>query len=309
MLLARDFAEDTFGFDSRMWRTLGLMAAKPGHVPRDYAHGRRSRYTPPVRLFLVVSFLFFLVLSLTQTMFVAFEVTPKKALPAEAEAAIEQKSAALGVEVDTFDCGLQTKLRYFVRPKDITIDEAAWKKCRESIDAAVAKGVVAPNDAQDLSPAQKAELEAKVKGGAQRVVGGLSRAIEDPVRFNAEINAWLPRITLAMTPVLAVLLLIFIRGRDALFFDHLVLSLYSHAVGFAVVGGAIIAAQLGAPDAGLVAFGVLTLYFVLALRRAYRRGWVKTVLSSLAIEFIYLVILSSAVLAIVIEAVWKSGAS
>ncbi len=56
-MLARDFIEDTFAFDSRMWRTLGLLASSPGVVPTNYSHGCRARYTPPVRLFLVVSFL------------------------------------------------------------------------------------------------------------------------------------------------------------------------------------------------------------------------------------------------------------
>ncbi len=57
-LLARDFVEDTFSFDSRMWRTLGALVVAPGVVATNYAHGKRSRYTPPVRLFLVVSFIF-----------------------------------------------------------------------------------------------------------------------------------------------------------------------------------------------------------------------------------------------------------
>ncbi|MCK5749731.1 MAG: hypothetical protein KAH44_26180, partial [Oricola sp.] len=34
-VLAKDFFKDTFGFDSRMWRTLGLLAASPGRVPKD----------------------------------------------------------------------------------------------------------------------------------------------------------------------------------------------------------------------------------------------------------------------------------
>ena len=53
-----------------------------------------------------------------------------------------------------------------------------------------------------------------------------------------------------MTPITALLMGVFIRGRDALFFDHMVMALYGHAVAFAVVGAAILLTQLGVPMVG-----------------------------------------------------------
>jgi hypothetical protein len=47
--------------DSRLWRTLGYLLAKPGHLSREFFSGRRARYLPPFRLYLVISLLFFLV--------------------------------------------------------------------------------------------------------------------------------------------------------------------------------------------------------------------------------------------------------
>ena len=50
--------------DSRVWRTLWPLLAKPGFLTREFFNGRRSSYLPPFRLYLVVSVLFFLIAAL-----------------------------------------------------------------------------------------------------------------------------------------------------------------------------------------------------------------------------------------------------
>jgi hypothetical protein len=41
--------------DSRLWRTLWLLFARPGFLTREFFAGRRARYLPPFRLYLVLS--------------------------------------------------------------------------------------------------------------------------------------------------------------------------------------------------------------------------------------------------------------
>lgn len=323
LVLARDFLTDTFGFDSRMWRTIGLMAVAPGAVPANYAHGKRSRYTPPVRFFLVSSFLFFVLLALTHTMFIAVEVTRKT----EAEVAAERervREALAGLpdragvegralaEIDGQDiaCPISFRTRFFVRPQDLAIDQAAWRECSEKIQRAAsaemsrgdAQAPGAPPDEEGL----KIEPEAAV-AMFNRFIAGINAAIEDPEAFNKDVNDWLARIMFLMTPVLALILGLFIRGRDALLFDHLVLSLYAHATGFAIVGAGVAAAALGLPNAGPLAAIAIGVYLLLALKRAYGRGWAKTVFAGLFAGLIYVVILTSIVSSIVLNAVWAGG--
>ncbi|MET0543041.1 MAG: DUF3667 domain-containing protein [Variovorax sp.] len=47
--------------DSRLWRTLAYLLARPGMLTREFLAGRRARYMPPFRLYLVISVVFFLV--------------------------------------------------------------------------------------------------------------------------------------------------------------------------------------------------------------------------------------------------------
>ncbi len=64
----RHFAAEAFESithaDSRLWRTLGYLLVKPGRLTRVFFDGRRVRYLPPFRLYLVISLLFFVVAGL-----------------------------------------------------------------------------------------------------------------------------------------------------------------------------------------------------------------------------------------------------
>jgi Protein of unknown function (DUF3667) len=53
--------------DSRLWRTLYLLWFKPGKLTQEFVAGRRASYLPPFRLYLVLSIIFFLVASLSNT--------------------------------------------------------------------------------------------------------------------------------------------------------------------------------------------------------------------------------------------------
>jgi Protein of unknown function (DUF3667) len=59
--LVTDAFGDLFEIDSRLWKTLVPLLARPGRLTLDYLQGRRARYMPPFRMYLVFSVLFFLV--------------------------------------------------------------------------------------------------------------------------------------------------------------------------------------------------------------------------------------------------------
>jgi hypothetical protein len=58
--------EDVTHADSRLWSTLAALAFRPGFLTHEFLAGRRARYLPPVRLYLVLSVLFFLCASLSR---------------------------------------------------------------------------------------------------------------------------------------------------------------------------------------------------------------------------------------------------
>jgi Protein of unknown function (DUF3667) len=60
---ARDFASEALGLDSRVRLTLAPLFLDPGRVPLDFVMGQRARFVPPIRLYLLASFMMFLILS------------------------------------------------------------------------------------------------------------------------------------------------------------------------------------------------------------------------------------------------------
>ncbi len=63
--LIKDVLGDVFDVDSRVWRTLWPLAFRPGLLTQEYLRGRRARYTPPFRMYLVLSLVFFVLASLS----------------------------------------------------------------------------------------------------------------------------------------------------------------------------------------------------------------------------------------------------
>jgi hypothetical protein len=56
------FLGDYFTFDSKIIRSLRPLVLQPGELALEYMRGRRQRYIPPVRMFIFLSVLFFLVM-------------------------------------------------------------------------------------------------------------------------------------------------------------------------------------------------------------------------------------------------------
>ena len=59
--LLREAFGDLLEIDSRVWRTLVPLLIRPGQLTHDYLQGRRARYMPPFRTYLVLSVIFFVV--------------------------------------------------------------------------------------------------------------------------------------------------------------------------------------------------------------------------------------------------------
>ncbi|XOV87163.1 MAG: DUF3667 domain-containing protein [Pseudomonadota bacterium] len=62
--LVGEFFEDVFAWNSRTARTLFALLFRPAFLTREYFAGRRARYIPPLRLYLITSVSFFFLASM-----------------------------------------------------------------------------------------------------------------------------------------------------------------------------------------------------------------------------------------------------
>lgn len=63
-----DLLHGVFHFEGKIWRTLPMLAWRPGELTRRYIEGQRARFVSPIALFLFCVFLMFAVLGLTGTL-------------------------------------------------------------------------------------------------------------------------------------------------------------------------------------------------------------------------------------------------
>lgn len=65
--LFEELFEHTIHFDSKIWRTLKSLYTRPGALPVMYNQGKRTSFVAPLRLYIFVSFIFFLVIPTSGT--------------------------------------------------------------------------------------------------------------------------------------------------------------------------------------------------------------------------------------------------
>lgn len=58
-----DGLHELLDIDGRLWLTIKTLLLKPGLASLEFDQGKRTKYTPPLRLYLVISVLFFLAFS------------------------------------------------------------------------------------------------------------------------------------------------------------------------------------------------------------------------------------------------------
>src|SRR5690606_38849731 len=63
-MLVGHFAEDSTHSYTAFWRTLKHLLFRPGRLTRIYLEGKRQQYVPPVKLYIFISFITFLLINL-----------------------------------------------------------------------------------------------------------------------------------------------------------------------------------------------------------------------------------------------------
>ena len=58
-VIVKELTDNVFSFDSRFFITLKYLMIKPGFLTKEYWAGRRTTYLPPLRMYLVLSVLYF----------------------------------------------------------------------------------------------------------------------------------------------------------------------------------------------------------------------------------------------------------
>ncbi|MFZ1099898.1 MAG: DUF3667 domain-containing protein [Steroidobacteraceae bacterium] len=271
-------AEDVTHADSRLWRTLAALLFKPGFLTREFLAGHRARYLPPVRLYLVLSVVFFVWLAATS------HTEDEAHLSPETRAAIAEarQHGAIVIAPGAAAAGATT---------------GAVSGATTGATPATA----APRAAFSGSALEGDEQHCKLihyHGPWQATLQPLfvrscSQAAQDHGRSLAQSFLHnLPRAMFLFLPLLAgVMMLLYWHPRHY-YVEHLLFCLHNHAFAFLVL---LLAGILSAllPFAAMLIGWVTTLYVAWYLYRSmrvmYGQGRLRTVAKLGGLAFVYLV--------------------
>ncbi len=253
--IAGEALEDVTDLDSRLWVTLKTLVLRPGRITADYIGGRRARYLPPVRLYLVVSFLVFLSLSLSPS-------------PAVNTVGVDNAS------VDSLESGI-----FIPRTNEAGEQEIL------SIDEYI--------EAEGLRDEIEA-LPGWLQSAVERMVVNAERLQENPDALMDGLTRRLPQMMFFLLPVFALMLWLFYAGSPYHYLQHLVFSVHYHTVAFlAFLVMQPLNLLMPADYGGLVTLALM-IYLPFALRGAYasskRAAAVKGMV--LAVSYYFVVVLT-----------------
>ena len=277
-----------FSLDSKFLRTLVFALTRPGRYVRDYGDGRRSRFTPPVRFFLVISFAFFALLALTDTYFLTLK--PERLPEGETASGV----AATFTDTEGKRTSIDFNIQFFQKPEDVNFSDAEAEAIRDLVVESFTDDEAFQETDGDAVTVEEAEL----------LAGSINQVAANPKPFNIALNSWLPRLMFIMTPFMAILGLVFIRGKDALVYDHLILSLNFHAVMFLTLIGSVLASSFIPGNIIGPAFVLLMIiYYLLTIRGTFNRGWIKSVSATIFVFLFYSLVVFASLMVVSVIAI------
>ncbi len=270
--VSHDFVHSVLHLDGRVWNTLRTLVLRPGELTNEYIAGRRERYLPPFRLYLVVSILFFALSTL---------------LPGNALVRVhDDKKVVAPIVIDPTGEGRQRML-----------DEMP-PEARRKVEAATAKMAQAESKAEpctiELPPVFGVSWNEPLKRACLRIRADGGAALAERFAGTA------PKLMFLFLPLMAAVAMLFYWRPRRLYAEHLVLFVHNHAFTFLLVTVTQIIdalTNLKVPYIGaigflnLLLFGYLFYYVFRSMRVVYGEGRIRTTLKFTALLAIYFVLL------------------
>jgi len=245
--------EDLTHADSRLWRTLAALLFRPGYLTAQFLAGRRASYLPPVRLYLVLSVLFFVWASATQPTLLVQLDTEHGLRRAEIGEIEKEAGSPFGA----------------AKPGE-TAQQRAERVCRRSTYD---------------GPFHK-QLAPLVPAACRRVVQDNGRSLGEAFLHNV------PRAMFLFLPLLAgAMMLMYWRPRRY-YVEHLLLFVHDHAFVFLLLmlawaGAALLPAA--ATWMQVATWLYIPWYLYRSMRVVYGQGRALTMAKFLLLSFFYLV--------------------
>jgi hypothetical protein len=264
--------------DSRLWRTLRLLLARPGLLTKEFFEGRRATYLPPFRLYLVISIVFFLISVPHET-----SLKPLSAASAESMAKWEADAATRTAAEREVAAAVRAAARERAAADTETEGDDGIRIQMSGVDVFCAEFVGQP----DSDNAYRTRLRENCRQLAQDD----GRAIGEKMLRNV------PRAMFVFLPLIALILKPLYWRPKRYYVEHLLFLVHNHA--FAMLAITLLVLVGYVPYVGDSWFeGLLTTavifymmwYMFRAMRNYYGQGRALTLVKYVFFGFTYFVL-------------------
>ena len=282
--LVREAFGDLFELDSRLWNTLVPLLIRPGKLTRDYLLGRRARFMPPFRSYLVLSVVFFLV---------AF-FDPREEFSVLFEPAAE--STEEGASGDQSAEEIRQGILEDLAEEGIVVGDRAAPDDADDPDGINITISDDDNDIScDLEDLESADMPdwlssrmtpERLQVVCNRVIADDGRAMIDKLRDNV------PAALFFLLPLMALILKIIYPLSKRYYVEHLLFVVHYHAFFFLILTLQILFARFASLihipesviDVVLIGAAIyIPVYLFRSMKRVYGQGFFIT-----ALKFIFL---------------------
>jgi hypothetical protein len=278
--VGHEIVHGVFHFEGKFWRTLPLLAWRPGELTRRYIAGERARFVSPMAIFLFSIFAMFAVFSWAgvtpSTDYKGASARPLAAIEEERKTVLKNRQEAIA-DRDKLAAGDPDR-----------VDE------QERIDEANARLKVLDTAAAPLRQAgERPEVEADYTG-ISFIDHGIEKWQKNPSLMLYKLQSSSYKFSWLLIPLsLPFLWLLFFWKREFRLYDHAIFIIYS----IAFMSLLFIALSLGGAvgiSSGLLQTLGLFLPFIHTtrqLQQAYRLSWISAIIRSVILSHFIGVIL------------------
>jgi hypothetical protein len=288
--LIRDAFGDLFELDSRLWRTLVPLMIRPGQLTHDYLQGRRARYMPPFRMYLVLSLVFFLVAFFDPRETFGIFYDPQTLEEASDEERREAAEIAEEVRRDLAEDGIIIGAPQ--DPEETGDDPGDGLKIRINGEG----GAEAECQVDDFSISGPEWLKRRLT--PERLVHVCEQIKKDRGRqFLQNLYDNVPIALIVLLPIMAFVLQVLYPLSRRYYVEHLLFFVHFHAFMFLILALQILISRLNAALPTPDAIGVLIIvaasfyvpvYLFVAMRRVYGQGRLLTTAKYIVLTVSYL---------------------
>lgn len=309
--LLTDTVGSIFVWEGKFFSTFRRLFTHPGQVTRDYVDGRRQSHTAPIRIYLIVSVLFFLLMSSAGVRVIGVVIQPDaQSIRAQDATQIAERVAALAAsdrQQPTAGGDLSADTVCGVMPGADEINSAGrLVYARDTLLQIELFQYGQPPEGRQLPDRPACLTEFDTLGDGLRFGPPSRFAVQFPQVFEEQVTAAAAQALIAMVIAYALLNLIVHPRRRVI--EHVIYSLYWHAAYLPTMAILVLGGRLGqvssAITIGLALAGVVGVlgFQTLCDRGFYGSSWIGAVLRSLFLQFFYIMCIGLLALALIVTA-------